>query len=83
MDSYQAARRAKLRGNVAELTPEEKKHLDEIYKFRDILNAVHGKAMFHVDHKKAIARGGKHHPDNARVTTAEYNVKKFTNDEPK
>jgi len=78
MDSFQSARRAKIRGHTVVLTQDEKKRVGTCYKFRDVLNAVHGKAMFHVDHKQPIARGGTHHPDNLQVTTAHYNVTKAT-----
>lgn len=79
---YQAQRRAKLRGDSISLNSEEKKRIRDWYKFRSILNSKHGKAMFHVDHKQPISRGGRHHPDNIRVTTAEYNVRKFVNKAP-
>ncbi len=82
LDSWQSERRAKIRGNVCQLTEDEKKRIRNWYQFRDALNRVHGKAMFHVDHKQAISRGGLHHPDNMQVTTAKYNVKKFVNPKP-
>jgi len=79
MENYMAKRRAKVRGHVAELTPEQNKIVLEFYKFRDILNHVHGCVMFEVDHIKPISRGGLHHPDNLRVTTAKFNHVKFVN----
>lgn len=83
LSSWHAERRAMMRGIYSNLTKEEKKRVADWYLFRDALNRVHGKTMFHVDHKEAIARGGRHHPDNLQVTTATYNVKKFVNAKPK
>lgn len=80
LDSYFGARRAKT--NVSNLSPEDRKKAREFYKFRDILNKVHGKTMFHVDHIVPIAVGGKHEPANLQITTAEYNVRKFKNPDP-
>jgi len=79
MDEYLAARRAKIRGYELKLTAEERKRACEFYVFRDILNRVHGRAVFEVDHVKPISRGGLHHPDNLRVTTAIFNHRKHTN----
>lgn len=83
LSEWQAARRAKIRGDNRSLSSKEKGLVREFYKFRDILNEIHGKTMFHVDHRKALARGGSHHPSNIQLTTAEYNVKKFVNDKPR
>lgn len=55
------------------LSGEEKRKIEAIYKWRDILNTKHGKAIFHVDHIIPISRGGEHRADNLRVTTAQYN----------
>ncbi len=78
LSDYMSARRAKEQGNYAELSDADKKRVREWYAFRTLLNRVHKKAVFHVDHKIPISRGGVHHPDNLRVTTAAYNVRKFT-----
>jgi hypothetical protein len=83
MDEFQSARRSKIQGSFSILTDEQKKLARDFYKFRDILNSVHGKAMFHVDHIVPIARGGKHEPGNLQITTAEYNVRKATNEKPR
>jgi len=79
LEDYQAGRRAKVKGNKSVLTDDERRRAREFYVFRDILNEVHGFAMFEVDHIKPIARGGLHHPDNLRVTTAVFNHRKHTN----
>jgi len=79
MDEYLAGRRAKIRGQETELTNDEKRRAREFYIFRDILNRIHGKAVFEVDHIKPVSRGGFHHPDNLRVTTAVFNHRKFVN----
>lgn len=83
LSEYTGMRRAKERGQYVELSKDEKKRVCDWYAFRDVLNKVHGKIMFHIDHKVAIARGGPHHPDNLQVTTKEYNVRKFVNAAPK
>lgn len=79
LDEYLAGRRAKIEGQESNLTTDEKKRACEFYAFRDILNNVHGFAMFEVDHIKPISRGGLHHPDNLRITTAKFNRVKFVN----
>jgi hypothetical protein len=79
MDSFQSARRAIIKGNAILLSDNEKALVKDVYAFRDILNKQHGRAMFHVDHCQPICRGGLHHPNNLRVTTAHYNVTKATN----
>ncbi len=75
-------RRAAERGSYVQLTEDEKRQVREFYRFRDVLNAVHGKVMFHVDHIVPLARGGTHTPQNLQVTTKEYNEKKFINPDP-
>lgn len=79
IQEYLAWRRAKIKSAQAGLSKEERKTARDFYAFRDILNHVHGKRMFEVDHIKPVARGGLHHPDNLRVTTAVFNHKKFVN----
>ena len=43
------------------------------YKFRDFLNSVHGKTMYHVDHIIPLAKGGTHSFKNLAIATASYN----------
>lgn len=80
MDHFLAKRGAQIRQHRAALTPEENRRALEFYKFRDILNRVHGRGMFEVDHKTPVSRGGFHHPGNLRLTTAVFNHRKFIND---
>lgn len=83
IESYLAGRRAKIKGNFSVLTDSEKKAAQLFYKFRDILNLQHGNPVFEVDHIRAIARGGLHHPNNLQITTGSYNRRKFVNDTPR
>ena len=43
------------------------------YKFRDLLNSVHQKTMYHVDHIIPLAQGGTHAFDNLALATSGYN----------
>jgi 5-methylcytosine-specific restriction endonuclease McrA len=78
--SFHAQRRAQIRGTRSNLTEEQKRLVYDIYRFRDVLNAVHEKLVFEVDHIKPICRGGTHTPDNLRVTTKNFNRKKWASD---
>jgi hypothetical protein len=78
--SFHAQRRAQIRGTRSNLTEEQKRLVYDIYRFRDVLNAVHEKPVFEVDHIKPICRGGTHTPDNLRVTTKDFNRKKWASD---
>jgi 5-methylcytosine-specific restriction endonuclease McrA len=78
--SFHAERRAQIRGTHNNLTNEQKRLVYDIYRFRDVLNAVHGKPMFEVDHIKPVSRGGGHTPENLRVTTKHFNRKKWASD---
>lgn len=75
--SFCAERRAAIRGTRKNLTIQEKVQVRDVYKFRDILNAVHGLVMFEVDHIKPVSRGGEHTPKNLQVATKSFNRKKW------
>lgn len=69
-------KKAKARGGFVELTQDEEKMMMDWYAWRDLLNGVHGRIAFHLDHNVPFWSGGKHHPLNVRVTTEEYNLTK-------
>jgi 5-methylcytosine-specific restriction endonuclease McrA len=72
-----SSRLAKRRGAILNVkTAEEKQKIARVYQWRDMLNKIHGKIVFHVDHIVPISRGGTHSFSNIRVTTATYNLKK-------
>lgn len=83
LELWQAKRRAKVKGCSVKLTQPEMRRIRDYYKMMRLLNKVHGRIMFHVDHKIPLARGGPHHPDNLQLTTAAYNVRKHVNAAPK
>lgn len=58
------------------LTHEEKMAVRSIYAECQKLNAEAGYIAYHVDHIMPIAKGGKTHPDNLQILTAEENLKK-------
>ena len=71
-----AARRARLMGDLTVLTAAEKVEVRNIYKTCRLLNRKAGVIAYHVDHIIPLAKGGRHHPDNLRIITAEENLKK-------
>lgn len=70
-----AKRRSQMSSCVLTLAEKAKTRL--IYGFCSILNSLHPKTMFGVDHIIPISRGGLHHPDNLRVTTKSFNSRKW------
>ena len=57
------------------LTPSEQKEIIRIYeKSRRILDQTG--IEHHVDHIKPLSKGGRHHPSNLQILTAEENLKK-------
>jgi len=70
-----ALRRARERNAATTLTDEERGAIIEIYRQRDLLTKLTG-VQYHVDHKLALANGGKHHPDNLQVLPAVENMRK-------
>ena len=71
-----ARRRARMFNALCLIDDNEKRMMRNIYKFSDILNSIHGKIVFHVDHMRPISKGGLHHPCNMRITTARFNLRK-------
>ena len=63
--------RARGRKKDIKLTLDPKSNI--FYKFRDFLNSVHGKTMYHVDHIIPLAKGGTHSFKNLAIATASYN----------
>lgn len=61
---------------IENLPEHERNSIAKIYWWRDMLNAKHGRVVFHVDHIVPISRGGQHVASNLRVTTAQYNWEK-------
>ena len=64
-----ARRRARIKGQTPKLTEEEKQRLQKFY-----LDCPKG---YEVDHIKAIASGGLHHPDNLQILSMIENRKKW------
>ena len=72
--SQRSSRRCKIRD--FKLDDNDKKMVKEFYWFRNLLNKIHNKIAFHIDHKIALANNGTHHPDNLQLTTALFNLHK-------
>lgn len=70
-----ALRRAKKMEAVKELTKEELIVIREVYRQCRLMTKLTG-IEYHVDHKIALAKGGKHHPDNLQLLTAKDNLQK-------
>jgi hypothetical protein len=62
------------------LTDMERGRANMRYKWRNLLNDLHGSTVFVVDHICPLAKGGTQHPDNLRVTTYRYNEWKSDRD---
>jgi 5-methylcytosine-specific restriction endonuclease McrA len=58
-----------------DLTEEEKEQVLAIYSESRRLTKETG-IQHHVDHIKPLAKGGRHHPSNFQILTAEENLKK-------
>lgn len=58
------------------MTMDETQTLGGFYAYAARLNAIFGKAAFHVDHTVPLSKGGLHHPSNLQVTPAKFNVTK-------
>lgn len=69
-------RKQEIREQWKELWPYERKLANDLYKFRDILNAIHGKIVYVIDHIHPLAKGGMHHPFNLQLATYAYNEAK-------
>lgn len=77
MADYVARARARKKNiaiSLKDLGKGEKQLINEIYKFRDILNRIHEKIVFVVDHIHPLAKGGLHSPCNLQLSTWEYNA---------
>lgn len=72
---FAAKRRAKVRSQTPDLTPEESQRIKDMYWLARDLRAVSGE-YYHVDHIVALANGGLHHPDNLQILPADINIKK-------
>ena len=74
--AYRSLRDAIKRGAFKEsLTKQEKNRIAAIYaKARKLTNETG--IQHHVDHIKPLAAGGRHHPDNLQILTADQNLKK-------
>lgn len=60
-----------------DLTENEKEQVLAIYsESRRLTKGT--RIQHHVDHIKPFAKGGRHHPSNLQILTAEENVKKAT-----
>jgi 5-methylcytosine-specific restriction endonuclease McrA len=70
-----AKRRAMLRNQTPELTPEEQKRIEDIYWLARDLSAVTGEP-YEVDHIHPIVKGGLHHLDNLQILPMDLNRSK-------
>ena len=66
-------RRDRIRLEFNALPLEKKLEANRIYNWRTMLNNLHGRVVFVVDHVNPLANGGKHAPNNLIVTTYDYN----------
>lgn len=73
--AHNATYRAKKRNASTNLTKKERAAVEEIYRQCRLITKLTGE-QYHVDHKIALSRGGKHHPDNLQILTAVENIKK-------
>lgn len=74
-----AARDAVRRGlkqSLKNLSRAEQDSIRNLYHLRNILNKLHKKIMFHVDHIVPVSKGGEHRASNLRLTTADFNLRK-------
>ena len=55
---------------MVKLDTKEQKEIESIYKEFNILNTLHGKVSYHVDHIYPISKGVAEHPKNLEVLTA-------------
>jgi len=67
------ARRWKEDNSYSLWSKEDKQLVKQLYNFRDILNKVHQKVMFEIDHIIPLAAGGEHAVGNLALATANYN----------
>jgi hypothetical protein len=79
---YNAKRRARKYGSMAELSPDERSRIDAIYRQRDVVSEWTG-LKYEVDHIIPLARGGTHHPDNLQLLTEAENRSKGASSAPK
>jgi hypothetical protein len=70
-----ALRRARKRMAADGLTKEDLSRIAELYRQARLMKQLTGQ-QYHVDHKIALANGGKHHPDNLQLLTATENMRK-------
>jgi len=61
---------------ASDLSERDKAMILDIYAVRDIMNAAHGRIMYHVDHIIPLAKNGSHHPSNLQIATAIWNLRK-------
>jgi hypothetical protein len=80
LNQHENARRDARINGFCHLTADEKKRTLAIYAWCAKLNGIHSwsskRPPFHVDHILGLCEGGRHHPDNLRVTTATFNLAK-------
>ena len=76
-----AERRAALYGATLELSDVDAARLKEVYRQCQAMNKRAGVIAYHVDHQISLNAGGKHHPDNLLILTAEENLKKHVKEE--
>ena len=71
MRATASKRRKQVSAEYDALSDIDKARMTEIY-----IQAKRLGSDYHVDHIVPLSRGGKHHPDNLQIVTAEYNLKK-------
>lgn len=67
------ARKCNINTQMEKWDEKDKESANLLYKFRDVLNNVHGKVMFEVDHTIPLSAGGEHHPSNLGLATKSFN----------
>lgn len=74
-NEYRAAYEARKKRATVKLTPEQRRLISAFYAAARMMTQNTG-VRHHVDHIIPLSKGGKHHPSNLQVLTAEQNQRK-------
>lgn len=74
-NEYRAAHEARKKNAVSKLTSQQRTQVAAMYVAARLMTLNTG-VRYHVDHIIPLSRGGKHHPRNLQILTAEQNQRK-------